>query len=65
MSRWLSKSSTAAALGQRHWVFAGGLTNVQVDLRVEDVVTGAVHVYTSPLNTTYAPLQDTAAFPCS
>jgi hypothetical protein len=46
------------------WVFSGGLTNVQVELRVKDRTTGVVKTYVSPLNTPYQPLQDTSAFTC-
>ena len=50
------------ALNDRVWVFASGLTNVEVDLRVRDSVTGQVRVYRNPLNTTFAPVLDTNAF---
>jgi CSLREA domain-containing protein len=52
----------ACALNQRYWVFASGLTNVRVDLRVEDTVTGAVKTYTNPQGTSYVPQLDTSAF---
>lgn len=48
----------------RFWVFAAGLTNVQVDLRVEDTVSGAVRRYDSALGQPFRPLQDTDALPC-
>jgi virginiamycin B lyase len=49
------------------WFFAGGLTNVRVDVKVTDmtVPNGAVSkTYTNPLGTPFQPIQDTAAFPC-
>ena len=46
------------------WVFSGGLTNVQVELRVTDTQTGTQKTYVSPLNTPFQPLQDTSAFTC-
>lgn len=46
----------------RIWVFAGGLTNVQVDLIVEDTKTGARNVYHNPQGTAFKPIQDTSAF---
>ncbi|MCH9649065.1 MAG: hypothetical protein K0U98_12575 [Deltaproteobacteria bacterium] len=46
-----------------YWVFAGGLTNVQVDIRVEDTLTGEVQNYRNPLRTAFQPIQDTEAFP--
>ena len=45
------------------WVFAGGLTNVRVRLRVVDTETGDVRVYTNPVRTPFDPIQDTRAFP--
>ncbi len=44
------------------WVFAGGLTNVEVNLTVVDTQTGQSQVYTNPLNTPFQPIQDTEAF---
>jgi hypothetical protein len=47
---------------ESYWVFAGGLTNVQVVMTVTDTASGAMRVYMNPQNTAYTPLQDTAAF---
>jgi hypothetical protein len=47
---------------QRYWVFAGGLTNVKVELEVEDTQAGTSKTYTNPLGTAFQPLQDTQAF---
>ncbi len=52
------------ALGGHVWVFAGGLTNVAVTLTVTDSQTGAMKVYQNPQGKPFAPIQDTAAFPC-
>jgi uncharacterized delta-60 repeat protein len=49
-------------LNQRFWVFAGGLTDVQVILRARDSLTGAVKTYTNAQGTAFAPIQDTGAF---
>ncbi len=46
----------------RYWVFAGGLTNVQVVLTVTDTQTETVRTYRNPQNTAFAPIQDTNAF---
>jgi len=46
------------------WVFAGGLTNVQVTLTVTDTKTGAQKQYTNPLGKAFQPIQDVAAFTC-
>ena len=45
-----------------YWVFAAGLTNVQVDLSVTDTLRAETRHYTNPLNTPFRPIQDTAAF---
>jgi hypothetical protein len=47
---------------ERFWVFAGGLTDVQVRLEVEDLATGAVRSYDNPLGVPFQPVQDAAAF---
>ena len=44
------------------WVFAGGLTDVEVDLMVTDTATGEVQVYSSSLGSAFEPIRDTAAF---
>ncbi len=46
----------------RFWFFAGGLTNVEVDLVVTDTLTGAVKSYRNPLSTPFLPITDTQAF---
>ncbi len=46
----------------RFWVFAGGLTDVQVDLTVVDSHLGVTRTYRNPLGTPFAPIQDTNAF---
>lgn len=46
----------------RAWVFAAGLTNVKVKLRVVDSFTGAVWERTNPLGQAFLPIQDTDAF---
>ncbi|HEV7516768.1 MAG TPA: PKD domain-containing protein, partial [Thermoanaerobaculia bacterium] len=44
------------------WVFAGGLTNVRVDITVTDTVAGTVKTYSNPQSTPFQPIQDTSAF---
>jgi PKD repeat protein len=46
----------------RYWVFAAGLTNVEVTLTVTDTQKGGTQTYTNPLSTPFAPIQDTDAF---
>jgi hypothetical protein len=46
----------------RFWVFAAGLTDVEVTLRVTDTVTGEVQEYANPLGSPFEPVQDTTTF---
>jgi hypothetical protein len=55
----------ACSLNQRFWVFAGGLTDVKVDLTVRDTATGAQKVYHNPQGAPFQPIEDTAAFACA
>lgn len=50
------------ACPSRYWVFAGGLTNVQVTMTVTDTSRGVVKTYVNPLNVAFQPIQDTNAF---
>ena len=52
-------------LNNHFWVFAGGLTNVEVTLTVTDTYTGGMKTYVNPQGKAYHPLQDTGAFPCN
>jgi hypothetical protein len=52
----------ACRVNHRFWVFAGGLTNVQVDLFVRDTTTGIVKTYHNPQSAAFRPIQDAAAF---
>ena len=56
------KVINGCGLNDRYWVFAGGLTNVEVTLTVKDLQSGLTKVYKNPLNTTFMPIQDTDAF---
>ena len=44
------------------WVFAAGLTDVEITLRVTDTVSGEVQEYFNPLGTGFEPVQNTRAF---
>jgi hypothetical protein len=46
----------------RFWVFASGLTDVEVVLTVTDTHRGQVRTYFNPQGTPFAPVQDTDAF---
>jgi len=56
------KVLNACSFADRYWVFAGGLTNVEVELVVRDSETGLVKVYENPQSTPFQPIQDTGAF---
>jgi len=58
----VTKVLDACADFDRFWVFAGGLTNVDVELRVTDAETGLVRTYRNPLDQAFRPLQDASAF---
>jgi hypothetical protein len=46
----------------RYWVFAAGLTNVEVDLLVTDTASGITRPYHNPQGTSFRAILDTAAF---
>ncbi len=50
------------ALNSHYWIFAGGLTNVNVVITVTDLQTNTVKTYTNKANTEFQPIQDTSAF---
>jgi len=54
----------ACEINGNYWVFASGLTNVGIDLRVRDTVTDLERTYVNPLNRPYPPLQQVSDFPC-
>jgi Bacterial pre-peptidase C-terminal domain len=56
------KVVNGCTLNSRYWVFAGGLTDVQVVLTVVDTSNGTTRTYTNPQSTAFAPIQDTSAF---
>ena len=56
------KVLNGCGVNQRYWVFAGGLTNVEVELRVCDTQAGIQRTYSNPQTTPFQPIQDTGAF---
>lgn len=46
----------------RYWVFAAGLTNVEVELTVTDTLANETRIFTNPLGTPFAPIQNTQTF---
>ncbi len=58
----LVKVLDGCGLDGHYWVFAGGLTDVNVVIRVRDSETGAVQTYVNPLHAAFQPIEDTSAF---
>jgi Zn-dependent metalloprotease len=52
----------ACGINAHKWVFAGGLTNVEVTTTVTDTQTGSFRQYHNTLGQPFQPLQDTSAF---
>lgn len=53
------------AVNGHRWVFAGGLTDVAVEMTVVDVRTGAARNYVNRLGRPFRPIKDTKFFSCS
>ena len=53
---------SGCGLNNHYWVFAAGLTNVEVTLTVRDTQSGSEKTYFNPLGTAFQPVQDTSAF---
>ena len=58
------KVLNGCGVNDHFWVFASGLTDVEVTLRVTDSQTGVTRTYFNPRGRAYAPVQDTSAFSC-
>ena len=56
------KVLNGCGINNRYWVFAGGLTNVQVTMTVADMSNGTIKTYVNPQSTPFQPIQDTSAF---
>jgi hypothetical protein len=56
------KALNGCANNGNYWVFAAGLTDVEVTLTVFDTVGVMVQTYVNPLGTAFEPIQDTKAF---
>ncbi|MCG8460297.1 MAG: spondin domain-containing protein [Holophagales bacterium] len=52
----------ACAINGHFWVFAGGLTDVEVELVVTDTLTDTTRTYTNDLDNPFQPIQETSAF---
>ncbi len=60
----VAKAVTGCPVNNRYWVFAGGLTNVNVVTTVTDTQTGLARTYINPQGIAFQPIQDTNAFVC-
>ena len=58
------KVLTGCSVNGSYWVFAGGLTDVGVEMKVTDTVTGEAKSYSNTFGTPYQPIQDSSAFSC-
>ena len=50
------------AINGHYWVFAAGLTDAEVELQIDDLITGTRRTYANPLATPFEPIVDTEAF---
>jgi hypothetical protein len=60
----VAKVLTGCTVNNEYWVFAGGLTDVGVQIDVTDNLTGASKSYSNAVGTAFQPIQDSSAFPC-
>jgi hypothetical protein len=60
----LIKVLEGCAINDSWWVFATGLTDVEVELVVTDTSTGAERRWLSAAGSAFRPAFDTSAFPC-
>lgn len=58
------KALDGCLVNQKHWIYASGLTDVEVLLTVTDTHTGHSRQYFNAEGTTFAPVADTSAFAC-
>jgi hypothetical protein len=56
------KVLNGCGFNSNYWVFASGLTDVHVFIRVVDVTNGETRLYENPLGTAFQSIQDTSAF---
>lgn len=56
------KVLNGCSYNHHYWVFAAGLTDVEVTLYVRDTVTGELKTYNNPQGRTFLPITDTTAF---
>jgi PKD repeat protein len=61
----VAKVLDGCTVNGNHWVFAAGLTNIEVTMTVIDKQTGAMKTYTNAQGAAFEPIQDTKAFSCT
>lgn len=59
------KALNGCGVNERYWVFASGLTDVEVLVTVTDTETGRSRRYFNPQGKAFAPVTDTEAFACA
>jgi plastocyanin len=59
------KVLNGCSINNAYWVFAAGLTNVDVKINILDTSTGVQYTKENPQGVAFAPIQDTKAFPTS
>lgn len=60
----LFKILDGCPVNNRHWFFAGGLTDVEVTITVRDTRTNTTKSYVNPLGQPFRTITDTSAFGC-
>ena len=60
----VTKVLDGCAVSGNFWFFAGGLTDVGVEIDVTDTLTGRAKSYSNSVGTAFQPIQDSSAFPC-
>ncbi len=58
----LVKVLDGCGLNGAYWVFAAGLTDLEIELRVQDLSSGQERRYTNPSGRIFEPIQDVEAF---
>jgi hypothetical protein len=56
------KALNACGMNQHFWIFAAGMTDVEVVITVTDTANGTTRTYANPIGTPFVPIQDTNAF---
>ncbi len=60
----LVKVLDGCAINNRRWVFAAGLTNIEVTIDVRDTVNGKTQRYQNPQGNNFVAIADTGTFEC-